>query len=295
MLEKGSGKKGKSRGIGSRIFQKTEIIYPNEIVPIKKGIPELARLDLDNSELTKSAIYNTITHWAPGFKFPNNWDFRVYRYGKGFNIVTDLDLVKLNMCRSKFYFPNSKAGIDKALLVDPILKANEDLFFSAHYKSEILTNPINSSIINLKCNSLIKKSKNNIDQIELFQKVVLSEAKKIREAINNGHIEFRDILPLLDNNTKFKKWLQKKEPDANLIKEYYQSLTKNSLLDKLPGKSLRLFLFTGTGAILDVYLTGGLSTVIGAALGVGDTFLLDKFVKGWKPNQYIDEIENLMN
>lgn len=60
MLEKGSGKRGKSRRVGNRIFEKTQLIEPEKIVPVEKGIPEIARRDLDNNELTKEFIYTAI-------------------------------------------------------------------------------------------------------------------------------------------------------------------------------------------------------------------------------------------
>lgn len=294
MLEKGSGKRGKSRRVGNRIFGKTEIIEPDKIVPIEKGIPEIARRDLDSNEFTKSAIKEAISLFAPEFTLPPSWAFRIIRHKKGFNIFTNLDLPKLNKFRSKLYFPDPKSNITRSFLVDTILKANEDLFLSAHYDSEILTNPLNSSIINLKCNTVIKKTTENVKKIELFQEVVLLNARKIREAINSGDKKFSDILPLLDRCKQFKEWLHEKEPDANLIREYYQAVTESSWIDKLPGKGLRFSMFTGAGIILDSCLTGGISTAIGVALGLGDTFLLDKFVKGWKPNQYIDEIERFL-
>lgn len=294
MLEKGSGKRGKSRRVGNRIFEKTQLIEPDKIVPVEKGIPEIARRDLDNNELTKAAICTAIGHFAPNFKFPPTWEFRIIRHQKGFNIFTDLDLVKLNESRSKLYFTDPKSTLTRSYLVDAILKANEDLFLSAHLGAEILTNPVNSSIISLKCKSVIDKTKLNTNQIDLFQEIILSDAKKIREAINNKTRSFEDVLPLLDRGKKFKEWLKEKDPDANLVKEYYQAVTASSWIDKLPGKGLRFSMFTGAGIIIDSLLTGGISTAIGIALGLGDTFLLDRILKGWKPNQYIDQLQKFI-
>jgi len=291
MLEKGSGKRGKSRRVGNRIFEKTQLIEPEKIVPVEKGIPEIARRDLDNNELSKAAIYTAIRHFAPNFKFPPTWEFRIIRHQKGFNIITNLDLSKLNESRSKLYFTDPKSTLTRSYLVDAILKANEDLFLSAHFGAEILTNPVNSSIISLKCKSIIDKTNLNAKQVELFQEIVLSDAKKIREVINSKTRSFGEILPLLDRGRKFKEWLKQKDPDANLVREYYQAVTESTWIDKLPGKGARFSIFTGAGILLDSFLTGGISTAIGVALGLGDTFLLDKILKGWKPDQYIDKLQ----
>jgi hypothetical protein len=294
MLEKGSGKRGKSRRVGNRIFGKTQLIEPDKIVPVEKGIPEIARRDLDNNELTKAAIYTAISHFAPNFKFPPTWEFKIIRHQNGFNIFTNLDLNKLNELRSKVYFTDPKSTLTRSYLVDVILKANEDLFLSAYFGAEILTNPVNSSIINLKCKSVIDNTKLNAGQIDLFQEIVLSDAKKIREAINNKTRTFEEILPLLERGKQFKEWLKQKDPNVNLVREYYQAVTKSSWLDKLPGKGVRFSVFTGAGLLLDSLLTGGISTAIGVALGFGDTFLLDKILKGWKPNQYIDQLQKFI-
>ena len=59
-----------------------------------------------------------------------------------------------------------------------------------------------------------------------------------------------------------------------------------SWLDRLPGRAARFALFTSGGAVLD--LAAGLP--IGLALGLADTFILDKLVRGWRPNQFIEDV-----
>lgn len=68
-------------------------------------------------------------------------------------------------------------------------------------------------------------------------------------------------------------------------------------MNGLPGKFLRIAAFTGAGHLLGA-LTGlaGLGTVAGAvagtaadvALDVTDSFLLERVVKGWRPNQFVE-------
>ena len=50
--------------------------------------------------------------------------------------------------------------------------------------------------------------------------------------------------------------------------------------DNLPPKTLRWLIFTAAGIPLS------LAAAVG--LGAADTFLLDKLIKGWKPNQFIE-------
>lgn len=293
-LEKGSGKRGKSRRIGNRLFPEIEIIAYDKIVPIDKGIPEIARRDLDNRILTKSAIKTAIEHFAPTFQFPQEWEFRVVRHKSGFNIFTNINFDHLNESKSKDYFPGPKSKLTRAFLLDTLLKANEDLFLSAYFNSELVTKSITSSIISLKCADIINRSQKNINIQELFQKTVITNAKTVREAINAGEKSFKDLLPLIERSEKFKTWLKSQDRDVNLIKEYYHSVTDETWIQKLPAKILRFSIFTGTGIFADSMITGGLGTVIGVASAAVDNFLLDRFYEGWKPNQYIDEIERLL-
>jgi hypothetical protein len=44
-----------------------------------------------------------------------------------------------------------------------------------------------------------------------------------------------------------------------------------------------------------VLATGGIGTAVGLGLSVGDAFLLDKIIKGWKPNVFVEnELKNFV-
>ena len=58
---------------------------------------------------------------------------------------------------------------------------------------------------------------------------------------------------------------------------------------------MRISIFTGIGIVADAIITGGIGTLVGVALGFGDNFLIDNLAKGWKPDQYIDEIRGFLN
>jgi len=105
-----------------------------------------------------------------------------------------------------------------------------------------------------------------------------------------------DLISVLKKSQKFKKWILGVEPDQNLLKSYYAEVTQETFVDKLPGKSVRWGIFTGTGFIADAVATGGIGTAIGVGLGVLDTFYLDKLISGWKPSQFIEnEVKGLLD
>jgi hypothetical protein len=170
-----------------------------------------------------------------------------------------------------------------------IYNARVDACFAADYMAEIVTSPISSGIISAKFHELMAKRNKNEKQIELFQTQYLEDARAVREAINSGERTFGEFIEILERAERFKKWLGTRNPDANLIREYYRAVTTESWIEKLPSKSLRFVFTTLSGLGADMLLpTGGIGTMIGAGIGAIDSLLLDSVLKGWKPNQFIE-------
>jgi hypothetical protein len=79
------------------------------------------------------------------------------------------------------------------------------------------------------------------------------------------------------------------KPEAGLLKEYHDAVIRETWLERLPNKSSRFTVMTGAGAIIDYFVTGGAATVGALALGAADTFLVDRMLKGWRPNQFVEK------
>ena len=137
-------------------------------------------------------------------------------------------------------------------------------------------------------NGILDRYRRNVSQICTFQDFVFDDGRAISEAVNSGQRSFKDLLKLLDQADKFRAWVKSKPPDVNLAKEYLREITKSSWVDKLPGKSSRWAFFTGAGFILDALGAGGVGTATGLVLSAADSFILDRIIKGWKPNQFIE-------
>jgi hypothetical protein len=73
-------------------------------------------------------------------------------------------------------------------------------------------------------------------------------------------------------------------PDVGLVQSYQQEVTKKSWVETLPGKAIRFVVATGTGLAASAAAgpTGGLG------VGVTNSFLLDRLLKGWRPNRFIE-------
>jgi hypothetical protein len=154
--------------------------------------------------------------------------------------------------------------------------------------SELVTTPLLSKLIQLRFSEVLQKRFQNANQLQLFQEATLGNTHAIREAINNGDAKFDDFLRVLEKAKKFKDWLKGVNQDFSLVEQYYSETTKATWIEKLPGKSARFAAFTGAGLAIDAIAPTGLGTLAGIGCGVVDAFYLDRFVKGWRPNQFIE-------
>jgi hypothetical protein len=87
---------------------------------------------------------------------------------------------------------------------------------------------------------------------------------------------------------RFKEWLRKQGSTENLRESYCKEVAHLDWADKLPPKTLRWLLITGAGIALGAAAGPFAGTAAATALSAGDFFLLDKLLKGWKPNQFIE-------
>jgi len=95
-------------------------------------------------------------------------------------------------------------------------------------------------------------------------------------------------LGVLEEAQKFKEWLKGAHPEIGLLQEYYTAATAKTWADKLPGKTLRFAIFTGLGAFAEAFFPTGLGIVGGVGIGAADTFILNKFLEGWRPSQFVE-------
>lgn len=280
------GKSGRSRRLSIRFnrFVKTEYY--------DKNINEdTIQYFIDDTFIENSSKI-ILTSLLPEYKLPQNFYFKPYKDVKGILIDTNLSIESANQIFSKKY-PNQNLTV--ALILSYILNTKGYLHFASRFKEEIASDELSTNLIQQKFNSIINKQLDSQKQINLFQDFVFDEAKKIREAVNRNEIKFEDLIEIFKKAKKFKSWLKNIESDKNLVKEYFKEVTAESLIDRLHSKTLRWSLFTGGGIILDLIArTPAIGTISGIGLGAFDSLLLDKLIKGWKPNQFINEMKKII-
>ncbi len=139
----------------------------------------------------------------------------------------------------------------------------------------------------MKCRDLLSARLRNEDSIELFQAEKLGNGHAIREVINSGERSYKDLVKLLQSARKFRHWLQKQEPDIDLINAYYKEVTASTWVEKLPVKVLRWAILTAAGIGLS-HTDPIIANTVSGSLSAVDSLLLDKFIHGWRPNQFVD-------
>jgi hypothetical protein len=135
----------------------------------------------------------------------------------------------------------------------------------------------------------LQRAHRSAEKIHAFQTVVFEGAGGLAEAYNQGRVSFDDALRLIDRSTRFREWLVGLPPDAEILGEYHRALAKEGVTDKLPAVTARFAFFTAAGAGIDALAgTAGLGTAAGMGLSAFDTFVVDKLLRGWRPNVFVE-------
>lgn len=287
LFERSLGKSSATNKAAIEFAKIAKVQKISEGVTDSRGLPSLAGADLDNPDFVRRAIALSLKDKVPNAVIGDSWRFIPHRLENGFFIETDLDFDRLNEEYRKIW-PVEHSTLTPAFLLADLLEAHAGLHFASLYGSDMITTRLSSEIMQLRLRRVIESRLESAAEIQLFQRATIGKGTAIREAINSGERSFDEFLDLLEHATQFKGWLAEIEPDQSLVQDYYSEITAGTWAEKLPGKSFRFVFFTGAGVLLDLAIPTGLGTAAGVALSAGDAFLLDKVVKGWKPNQFVE-------
>jgi len=274
------GKKGQARRLARRFL---EIIDIEDIDP---GVAQAATADILNELYTADAVLSLLMSHVPNYAGSERPYFRVYTADEWLRAETNIDLVKANAEYHKSVDPRH-SSLSQAYLLSHILTVRETIDGASALQAEIVTDPTHSKLIALKMNHLAQRRIRSDANIAGFQDFAVDNVRAVREAINNKQRGIDDILRLLKRADRFKSWLAKMQPEANIIKEYHRECIATTWADRVPTKTARWALFTGAGLALDGLLHSGAGTALGVGVGALDTFVIDKLIKGWKPNHFV--------
>lgn len=242
-------------------------------------INEAARKDwIDDAYLRQAAqIYLGLK--SPNYVPPSNLDFRMRANSQGFSLSTNIDFVAAD-ADYRTINGTSEQHVTPSQLLVSLSDTRRDLTIGSSFGSEFAMGPVSSAIAACKFSALINKANGGMERISVFQEDVLDDLPNIRDAVNLGTRNFSDIVRLVEKAERFKKWLREQDEDEHLRKAYLREVLHVEWADTLPTKTLRWLLFTAAGLPL--------SALASVGLGAADAFLLDRVIRGWKPNQFIE-------
>jgi hypothetical protein len=253
-----------------------------------------AASDLTDNSFVRSSIVKILSIIAPDLTLPMNWRFSVQFVGSQhagqpqFAIDTNLNFEAVN---SVFHqrVPASFASLSPAYLLTHICSAREAQYISATHMSELIMDSSTSEVMRLRHLELMKKRDRQVLEMDLFQDMVLPGNRDIRGAINGGQRSFAEFITVLDKASKFKSFIASQNPDKALLDSFYSEVRKTDWISSLPIRATRFVFCTGLGLAVDSLLpTGGIATLTSIGYSLFDATILETIMKGWRPNQFID-------
>jgi hypothetical protein len=280
-LQELTGKSGKGRRVANQL---SKFVRP---VQYDLSLPEEAREDAADEAYIKDMACALLQYFVPAYLIPDPCVFRLHKSDRGHRLETNIDFEKVNGI-FRLRTDVSDATLTPAYLVSHVIGTRKDLRSAAEFSTDLAVSTPTSIVAACKFKNLVARRAGRDAEVQAFEDLTFNESRCIREAVNSGERNFDDVLRLVKAGMKFKEWLSKGSQDADLVKEYCREVTRAEWADKLPPKAARWALFAAASGVAGLLLTPVAGLAVGVGLSAGDSFLVDKLIKGWKPNQFVN-------
>jgi hypothetical protein len=251
-----------------------------------QSVVDAAMADLRSSDFVSSAVKSMVSAIAPDVPALTDTHFEITDTGDGFAVATNIDFQAINRANNHIIV-SGEAPFTPAYMLTYLIECEAQLHRSAEYDAEIATDPLTSEVLSLKCDEVIFKASSSQQNIHQFQDRLL-HGKSIRESINDRSRSFSDLIEVIVKARKFREWLDGEPDNADLLDAYYQEVTKDSWIAQLPGKTVKWAIF---GAATTALAVAGIpveeSALAGLGLSAFDDFVVNKILKGWRPDQFV--------
>ena len=249
---------------------------------------EQAANETQDGDYVRAAVERILRSVAPEYEIPTPLNFDIAKHADGLAVATNIDFVRLNESYHRRVSP-AHSTLTPAMILTQLQDVREELYFASLFGADLAATGYRRPLLELKIAAVLAASQRAELQRGKLIGLVLENSFAIREAVNSKRIQWADLRRLYEKARKFRHWLNKQNPDVDLLRAYYEEVVRSTWVEKLPGKSTRWAVLTGMGIIADAAVTGGIGTAIGVGLSAIDAFWLDRVLKGWKPNQFVEE------
>lgn len=245
---------------------------------VKGGILNAARTDARDHVTLKGLLRAGLAAVPGGYDAGDSLEVDYVLSDLGYFLFTNIDFSAVNKRRASMN--PAIEPLTPASLLTLILESRADMQLAAFYGGDFVTTTANSALVRWRQAHLFGRADLNRETRAQFSELVLADCPSVREVIDSGERSFAEFLKVLDKAQKFKAWLAKANPDQKLVSQYIEALKADTWADKAPVKALRYLVSLGTGYADP---TGGVLA------GAADAFLLDRLLKGWRPNHFVDD------
>lgn len=244
---------------------------------LKGGIPAAARADATDINTLKGLLRVGLAAVPGGYDAGDDLRADFVLSDLGYFLFANIDFAGINMRRAAM--TPALDPLTPAALLSLVLESRADMHLAAYYGGDFTTTAPNSALVRWRQAHLLDRTNLNREEKENFSEIILPDYPSVREVIDNGERSFTEFLKLLDKAQKFKVWLAKANPDQKLVGQYIEALKADTWTEKTPIKTLRYVVSLGAGLV---------DPTLGVIAGLADAFILDRYLKGWRPNHFVD-------
>jgi hypothetical protein len=245
---------------------------------LKGGILNAARTDAKDRNTLHGLLRAGLAAVPGGYDAGDSLEADYILSDLGYFLFTNIDYKAVNERRASM--APAHEPLTQAYLFNLILESRVDMHLAAYYGGDFITTTANSALVKWRQSHLLERTDRNREALDQFSELVLADVPRIRDVIDSGERSFGDFMKVMDKAQKFKAWLTDANPDQKLVTQYIDALKSDTWADKAPVKVFR-YLFS--------LATGYTDPAGGILSGAADAFLLDRFVKGWQPNHFVDD------
>jgi hypothetical protein len=277
-------------GPSGKGFRKTLQQFLTVVEPFEypQSVLQHLQSELMDRGYIHASVRGLLASLAPEYVQPNPLTFDICPESSGdFRVETNIDFSLANESYHRRTSP-AHSSLSKPFIVSSLLSSRGTIEQSAHLGSDLALGPINSVISANKIASLFKEHDNNRFVLERFKEFAVTDSRAIAQAVNSRQRTFADVLALVRQAQKFKDWLKKQGASSELVEEYCREVSRTDWADKLPPKIVRWLLVNVTGLAIGAATSPTSAMLVSLGISAADAFLLEKLLRGWRPNQFID-------
>jgi hypothetical protein len=272
--------RGEAQRLADEFWKLVPVRRQSELDFVPGGILKSVRDDLNDSKYVTEAVRRFLQDQIGFESFAQNLKAEIFQSSTNtFVLNSNIDFAAGNACRISL--APELGELNEGGIFLTLFDVNLDINFASFYGGDFYTSSRNSQMAKIRFEQLMRRTGISAHQLQQFKEIVLADYPSIREVINNKERSFKEFELLLDQSERWRQTVNQMGPDANLVAEYLNQVTKEGWAARLPARILRFVIGLG--------IEGATSNPIASKAWTAiDTLLIEK-LQGWRPNHFVEE------